>query len=63
MGNRYIEKICISCKQLTLHRVFRRYGKLAKDGAKAMRREVSRCLDCGRRTIDNKRKSKPKFMR
>lgn len=56
MGNKYIEKLCSRCNQITTHRVFRRFGAVSKDGRKGMRREVSWCLECQNRNVDNKRK-------
>jgi hypothetical protein len=61
MGNRYELKICSSCKEETLHRVYKRFGKANKGkgkGKKGLKRIVSWCLECQKRTIENKRKRK-----
>lgn len=61
MGNRYEQKICSSCKEETTHRVFKRYGKTGQDGRKGLRRIVSWCLECQKRTIDNRRHRKSPY--
>ena len=49
MGNKYIEKDCSNCKEITIHRVFKRFGKGSKGkgkGIKSLRRIVIYCLKC-----------------
>lgn len=61
MGRKYIEKHRDCCKEITFHRRYKRYGKLSRDGRKALRREVEWCVICGRRLVNNKRKGKCRF--
>ncbi|MFQ5531836.1 MAG: hypothetical protein ACE5ES_04435 [Candidatus Nanoarchaeia archaeon] len=60
IGNRYIEEFCSSCREETIHRVFKRYGKISerRKGAKRLRRKVAYCLICQKRVIENTKKRK-----
>jgi hypothetical protein len=55
MGYRYDEIWCGTCDKLTVHQIRRRYGKSETGkkniGSKALRRTVTKCLECQSKTI------------
>lgn len=61
MGNRYEQKICSSCKDETIHRIVRRFGKAKRgkgEGKMSIKRIVTWCMECQKRIIDNRRNKK-----
>lgn len=48
---KYNEEICSNCKEETVHRVFRRFGKSDSQGRKRLKRTVVWCMRCQKRKI------------
>jgi len=48
---KYNEEFCSNCKEETIHRVFRRFGKKTSDGRKSHKRTVTWCMKCQKRII------------
>jgi len=48
---KYSEEFCSDCKEETIHRVFRRFGRKNSDGSKTLKRIVTWCMTCQKRRI------------